>query len=458
MKVIKIGGGCLNGNPTIAEILDLIGKRGHGNIFVVSALYGVTDLLTHGMDCALADEDNIPDLINDIRELHIAAAHFLISDRNQIEKFSFELSRIMDRLERYFYGLNFTRELTPRMKDMITSFGERFSAILLTWVLRSKGLEACYRMPENIGIVTDGKYGDATANFQLTGVNLKKHLTPLVEENRIIFVPGFYGVSEEGEITTFGRGGSDYSAAVVAGGMKADILEVWKDVDGYMSADPRFVPSAKLIPKLSYEEAAELSYFGATILHPRTVEPLRKVGIDIAIKNTVDPDAQGSLITARSPVTGNVIKSVTYNTDIGIIKVYAAGVGTRPGILGEVATQLSGAGINIKATVTSQTCISLLLAREDMERSYRALEAIKPRPYRELEQVVDVALLSIVGEGLFHGKGIAARCFAAIADEVNVEMISFGPSKVAMYFLMQQKELNTAVALIHKTFFPEDDA
>jgi aspartate kinase len=236
--------------------------------------------------------------------------------------------------------------------------------------------------------------------------------------------------------------------------MQAETLEIWKDVDGFMSADPKFVPEAQLIPVLSYEEAAELSYFGAKILHPRTVEPLRRNKLHISIKNTMHPEGPGSLITARSPRPKKVIKSVTHDTDIGILKIHASGVGVRPGILAQVAGELTDSGINIKSVVTSQTCISLLLAHKDLEPGREVLNSLKPRSYRRLEKIDDVALVGIVGEGLAKRKGIAARCFAAVAAcNVNVEMISFGPSRVALYFLVRTRDLHSAVNAIHSTFF-----
>jgi aspartate kinase len=240
----------------------------------------------------------------------------------------------------------------------------------------------------------------------------------------------------------------------VAVALKAEYLEIWKDVAGFMSADPKFVPEAQLIPVLSYEEAAELAYFGAKILHPRTVEPARKKRLKIAIRNTLNPEAAGTLITARSPRPSSVIKSVAYDTDIGILKVHASAVGARPGILAQVACRLTDSGINIKSVVTSQTCISLLLARQDLDGGYQALRTLSPKPYRRLERVEDLALVGIVGQGLLQRKGIAARCFTAVADcDVNVEMISFGPSRAALYFLTGRKDLQKAVSAIHSTFF-----
>ncbi len=454
MKVIKIGGGCLNGKAVIADIVDLIQARCRGHVIVVSALKGITDFLIDHMRPALADEENIPGIISRIKSSHMNVARHLIKGQKELKGFSRDLSKTLTQLERLYYGLNFTKEITPRTRDIVSCFGERFSAQMLTAVLRSRGAHAICLMPQNIGMLTDGKFGDATANLKTTAKNFQKHVAPLMTPKTIMFIPGFYGVGESGDITTFGRGGSDYSAAVAAAALDAEILEIWKDVDGFMSADPRYVPEAELIPVLSYEEAAELSYFGAKILHPRAIEPVRARKLNIRITNTLQPDAEGSVITKTSPRTKTVIKSVAYDEQIGILKAYAAGVGARPGLLAIISQQLAAEGINIRSVVTSQTCISFLLNRKDLGSGRKALAAIAPRPYRKVETADDVALISIVGDGIHSKKGIAAKCFAAVAGcDVNVEMISFGPSRSAMYFITKKKDLTAAVNAIHSTFF-----
>lgn len=454
MKVIKIGGGCLKGKKQIAHILDLIADRGRGHIFVVSALYGITDTLIEGMKRAVKEEDSIPELLNHLRSKHVLIARHLIPKGPLLKSFTRDLSRSLDQLERLYYGLNFTRESTPRMRDVISSYGERFSAELLAAAVRARGIQSTYLMPHTIGIMTDGKFEDATADLRKTAGNIQPRLKPLLSKGMVLFIPGFFGVSEKGDITTFGRGGSDYSAAVVAAAMEADELEIWKDVAGYLSADPAFVEGARLIPILSYREAAELSYFGAKILHPRTMEPLRVGKLNIAVKNTLDPDAPGSLITYRGVASENVVKSVAHDTDIGILKVHASGVGARPGILALIAGELSDRGINIKSVVTSQTCISLLLSQRDLKAGHNVLKCLNPRPYQRLEKVEDIALIGIVGDGLVRHKGVAARSFTAVADcNINVEMSSFGPSRAALYFIVRNQDLKTTLTAIHNTFF-----
>ncbi|MCF8088052.1 MAG: aspartate kinase [Desulfotignum sp.] len=454
MKVIKIGGGCLKDGPTAHIILDLAAARGKGSIFVVSAFYGITNTLISGIEAALASEDAIEGVIRDLRHRHQVIVDCLMEPPEEKKQTLQQLDKLLGKLERYYFGISFTREATPRMRDIICVFGERMSAMILAAAMASRGIDSGVALPEEAGIITDGKFMDATALMAPTWENLCLRLGRQVTENKILFVPGFYGVSATGEITTFGRGGSDYSAAVVAAGVDADILEIWKDTPGFMTADPDNIPECRLIPELTYEEAAELAYTGAGILHPRTVEPVRQAGIDIAIKNTYAPDARGSRITRQAREADTIIKSVSYTSDVAILKIHASGVGVRQGILSLITGAVSGSGINIKSVVTSQTCISLLVSKNDAQTAHDCLRAIHPRPFRESDCRTRVALVSIVGEGLHLSRGIAARCFTAVSRaDVNIEMISFGASDAAMYFLVHEDSLDPTIQALHNTFF-----
>ncbi len=456
MKIIKIGGGCLKDGQAAKAIVELIAKRGKGDIFVLSAFYGVTDILISGIEKALESEANIPLIINGLRTRHNQIIKILIREETPKKQLSKCLSDVYKKLERYYYGINFTREATPRMQDMIATFGERISAVILSKTIAARGIDASFVLPEELGIISDGKFMDASAVMDKTRQNLGAWMAVNMGPEKILFVPGFYGISAKGDVTTFGRGGSDYSAAVVAAAAGASVLEIWKDTQGFMTADPDNIPHCKLIPELTYEEAAELSYTGAGILHPRTVEPVRSANINIAIKNTYNPDARGSLITQNGITAPNIVKSVSYTSDVAVLKIHASGVGARYGILSQITESLAKAGINIKSVVTSQTCISLLLSRKDIEKGHKSIEKIKPSPYRKSAVIADVALVSIVGEGLHRNRGIAAKCFTAVSNaNVNIEMISFGTSNAALYFLVQEKSLDRTIQALHSIFFDE---
>jgi len=454
MKVIKIGGGCFKDENAALEIIKLIFSRGKGNIFVLSAFAGVTDLLLSGITHALEDEKKIPGIIKKLKDIHHSYIDHLIASKPQRDIEKQNISSIFQKLERFYFGINFTREATPRMRDIIACYGERLSSIIVSSALVNKGFHSECLMPHKVGIITDGKYSYASAIISKTSQNLSEFFNKNWTNNKIFFIPGFYGVSQTGEITTFGRGGSDYSAAIVAAAIKADVLEIWKDTEGFMTADPDNIKNPKLIPKLSYVEAAELAYTGAGILHPRTIEPVKKAKIDITIKNTYNPDAPGSLITKKGFTSDSIIKSVSYTKNIAVLKIHASSIGARPGILSKITEQLFVNGINIKSVITSQTSISLLLSEEDINKSQAIVQAIRPKPYRRSEKSIDVALISIVGDGILSHKGIAARCFTATYDaDVNIQMISFGTSDAALYFLVDEKDLDKTIKALHANFF-----
>ncbi|THB78436.1 MAG: aspartate kinase [Desulfobacteraceae bacterium] len=454
MKVIKIGGGCLKNGKAARAIVDLIAQKGLGQIFVLSAFGGITDMLIHGIDTALQNEAGIVPTIEEMTQHHHHIIDELMDVTPHAGQLKEELESFFLTLERYYYGISFTREATPRMKDIIASYGERISAVIISRVLESRGCRSEFLMPDVAGIITDGKYMDATADMTRTRDNLYPLIRSIMDERKMLFIPGFFGKSRDGEITTFGRGGSDYSAAVVAAAVDAEVLEIWKDTEGFMTADPDNIPDCRLIPELTYEEAAELSYTGAGILHARTVEPARKAGIGISIRNTFNPEAPGSMITDHARTTDRVIKSVSYTTDISVLKIFASGVGARYGILSQITDTLARDAVNIKSVVTSQTGISLLLARDDLDRSFNALKQVKPRPFRKMQKVSGVALVSIVGEGLHRNRGIAAKCFTAVSQaKVNIEMISFGTSNAALYFLVKERDLDQTINSLHSTFF-----
>jgi aspartate kinase len=309
---------------------------------------------------------------------------------------------------------------------------------------------------DEIGILTEAACDNATAILSAVRKNLEQEVAPLLKQGLIPIITGYFGCDEEGRISTFGRNGSDYSAAVVAHGLDAECLEIWKDINGFQTADPKLVETARQIDRLSYYEAAELSYFGAKILHPRTVEPLINSGVEISIRNINAPHTEPTLILPTGHMKDDVIKSVTYNDEISVLKVQGAGVGYRPGIIGDIGKKLSDNNINIYSVITAQTCINLLIDRNDSDRSVKVL---KPLEGGVIERIIvddDIALVAVVGEGLVRTEGLAAKVFSAVAErKINVEMISAGASEVAYYFTVSQGDMEHAVQAIHKCFFEQ---
>lgn len=452
MIVLKIGGNCLKDTDSFERVLSII-DREEEQVLVVSALSGVTELLKNGIQKSIFTEKSVPKIIDTIRERHEEIAN-TISDERIRERTIRTIEMRLGKLERLFYGIAYTEELSENVRSTILSYGERLSSILLAGIISSRSKEAVAMESDKIGFYTDDFPDNATANLPLIKENFKHSVIPVIKEGKIPVITGYFGCSEDGNITTFGSNGTDYSAAVVAHALDATSLEIWKDVDGFMTSDPKKVKEAHRIEQLSYYEAAELSYFGAHILHPRTVEPLYKPEIPIYIKNIYRPDSEGTCIGSKAMKHENIVKSVTYNSDIAVLRIYGAGVGYKPGIISNIGNTLSEKGINIYSIITSQTCINLLLDKQDSRESLKAINRLAGDIIGKVAVEEDIALIAVVGEGLLETKGLAAKVFSAVADEeINVEMISGGASKVAYYFIVKDSDVERALRAIHKKFF-----
>jgi bifunctional aspartokinase / homoserine dehydrogenase 1 len=359
----------------------------------------------------------------------------------------------LSRLERFFLGVGYLGDVPDFAYDAALSYGERLSSLVVTAALVAAGIDAVEVLPEDMGLVTDGEFGNAACDFDASEGKVREALSG----GGVSVVPGFYGLSPEGKTTLFGRGGSDYSAAAIARCVAAGSLDVWKDVDGFLSADPGMVDRPVKISHLDYTEAAELSYFGAKILHPRTVEPLEDRGIPIRILN-IDRLERGlepfTVIDGRREVAEDVVKSVTHSDDIGVLRLSGPGLGFKHGILARTTARLDQRGINIKSVVTAQTCINLLVSAGDLEEAWRTARELHDSAVCEVERLSDISIIAVVGNCLFDRHGIAAKALSAVAEAgVHVLLASAGASNAAVYLITRKAELPRAVKAIHEAFF-----
>jgi len=453
MKVLKFGGSSLKDAESMINVGRIIAADPSPKVVVVSAVQGITDKLISFMS-DLRTEEEVQDFIHELRDIHM---NLLRGVTRIMGTKQLAVSMIQDRLtrlERLLYGICYLEELTPRTRDLVQSFGEQLSVILIAAMLQDMGVNAVPLRADDIGIVTDGNYGSAAADLEQTRANIAPTIMEMVEGGEVPVITGFYGRTEDGHITIFGRNGTDYSAAVIGNALSADVIEIWKDVDGFMSADPKIVPEAVPIRELSYDEAAELSYFGARVLHPRTVMPARKARIPIRLMNVFRPKAEGTLIHSSSGATPNTIKSVSSMEDMAVIKAYGAGIGYRFGVLSEVSAIFRDLEVNIYSVATSQTCVSLLIDKKDLPRARKGLNTLSKNIVERVEVIDNVSLVCLVGEGLGTREGVAAMVFEAVSNAgVNINMISAGASMVAYCFTVERDDLEKTIRAIHKNFF-----
>jgi bifunctional aspartokinase / homoserine dehydrogenase 1 len=455
-KVVKFGGSNLRDINGIKQIQKAVKNYNQPLIIVVSAFYGITNRLIEVIDQSLKDKTVVDAFINDVFSQKLKVILKTVSNENLILDFKHELDLRLNKLRGFLLGIAYIQDIPPFLYDEILSYGEKLSSLVLTYILKEDNVTCEEAFPENIGLITDGEFKNATVDYKASELNLKLRLS----ENKTYVIPGFYGVSKSKKITLLGRGGSDYSAAAIASCLNADSLDLWKDVKGFLSADPTIIKDAVNIKSLTYAEASELAYFGSKILHPRTPEPLVNRKIPIRILNINDPD-EGinplTIINGKETFASNVIKSVSYSDDFGILKLLGSGVGIKPGILAKTTTELDNSGINIQSVITSQTAINILLSHDDLFNAKKIIESADIHGVNSLIVCDKISIIAAVGEGLTSKYGIAGRVFSSVARKgINVEIISFGASSVAMYFIVNQDDRNETMIQIHKEFFTNE--
>jgi len=451
--VVKFGGSNLKCKEDISRVIQVVKNYKQPVVIVVSAFFGVTNYLIESLEKARHDEQVAKKTTNYLFNLKKETLELHIQDSDVRNNILSDIRVLLDELEKYLHGIALTGDASPALEDHVLAFGERISAVFLNGILNNEGIDAKVAFPEEIGLITDGEFGDASVDFVKSTNKVREALTGEL----VNVVPGFYGLSSDGKTTLLGRGGSDYSAAAIARCIGASSLDIWKDVNGFLSADPGIVDNPVQIQKLTYDEAAELAYFGAKILHPRTVEPLCDPHIPIRIFNIygiLNVQEPLTVVSAEKIVTKCIVKSVTYSDDFGILKLKGSGVGAKPGILAKVTTALLMAGINISSVLTSQTSINFLISRKDLSTAYSVVSAIDLPVIGRLQIVENITVIAAVGNGIAENFGIAARIFSSLAKhEINVLMSCSGASLIVSYILVGINDRTQAVKAIHREFF-----
>jgi aspartate kinase len=454
--VHKFGGSCLSSPELTLRCADIVKEalaEGNRQFVVISALKGQTNLIREELAKLVKGENGLDHFIEEVRARHLLMAESTIVDRKLRAQVVESLDTLATRLERLLWGVVYTEELTPRTADQALTHGERMAAYLFAGVLRGKGLDAVALEADMAGVVTDGVYGAATANLEATQVSLGDKVRPILERKGVPVLTGFFGADMQGHTTTFGRNGSDYSAAVAARALSSPLLVLWKDVPGFMSADPKVVKGARLLPLVTYEEAAELAYFGLEVLHPMTVEPLLPLGIPIQIRDLMDPKGPGSLISARNGTEGPHIKSVTRTTGISIIKVHAAALGIRPGFLAAVTKTFADQGVQALGVSTSQACLGVVLRTKDADKAVMALRGAAIPELERIDRTDELALIGAVGSGALQDQTVTTRMMSALAGMGGpIASVAVGPSSAAVYFVVDESISKDAVLLVHRTF------
>jgi aspartokinase/homoserine dehydrogenase 1 len=457
--VAKFGGSNLKTPEDVEKIIQAINSYDRPIIAVVSAFYGLTNKLIETLELALENHEQILSFESFLLELKVNLVQKLIVQDQQRKQVMDQITVRVEELKRSLLGVHYLGEVPPTIRDRVLSYGEKLSSLLLSAVFCSRGIAAKEMLPETMGLVTDGELGNGTVDF----VQSESQVFHALSEPFVYVIPGFYGIGPDGKINVLGRGGSDYSAAAIARCVQAEYLDIWKDVDGFLTADPGMVQKPYPISQLSYREAAELSYFGARILHPRTVEPLRDIEIPIRLLNIRRQPLQlvpGTVIgpESKAPTTTHRVKSVTSSHDFGILRLKGSGVGQAPGILGRATSYLAAKGINIKSVVTTQTMINFYLSSKDLQAAVGLLQSLNLPAVTGIDTLRDVSVLALVGEGLSECEEIAETLVRSLSEAgIHIRMLILGASESATYCILESKVLEQAIKVVHRSFFDDQN-
>lgn len=454
LVVMKFGGTSVEDAKAMnrtAAIVDGRRKKGLNAIVVVSAMAKVTDqLLAAAAAAGRGDKAGALALSSRLRNRHIDTACELLAE-TRFAVLQAAVHQEFDALDDLLRGIAAVGELTDRTSDLVVSFGERLSSRIVSAAFDQRGLNGTH-VDARTCIITDSNYGRAAPQEPAIEAKLTEHLLPLIEAGKTPVMGGFIGSNMEGITTTLGRGGSDYTAALVGGGLHAGAIEIWTDVNGIMTTDPRICPGALRVKTISFEEAAELAYFGAKVLHPATILPAVQKSIPVWVLNSRNAENEGTKITAVAPPCKSPFKSIAAKKKLTIIDIVASRMLMTHGYLKAVFDVFDKYKCVIDMVSTSEVSISLSV--DSNERL--------PEICEELSKIADVkmegskALICMVGEDIRGHNGIAGQVFTAISH-VNVRMISQGASEINMSFMIDEEDVEEAIRSLHQHFFTDPD-
>jgi len=455
--LMKFGGTSVADAATVRRVMDIIEgyrKEGHEIAVVVSAQRGVTDQLI-AIANEVAGNRNTPAIdlfISSLRVRHKAVLSevgedFTTEVGGQVEERLCELGNML-------HAVHNLRELTPRSLDYLITYGERLNSLVVSAALRQRGIPSLVMDGCEAGILTTTQHGEAMA-LPDSEERIRSRVQPLLT-GMVPVIMGFMGCTEKGIITTLGRSGSDYSAAIIGAGIDAGEIWIWTDVDGIMTSDPRLISDARVISSISYLEVMELSFFGAKVMHPRSIEPAMKKNIIVRVKNTFNPSHPGTTIVRGEKRDSRVVKALTYIDKVALINICGAQMIGRPGVARAIFSALAEKEVNVMmiSQGSSEANISLIIEESQLTLAIQALQVlVKEGLVREVTSNRDVCAVAVIGSGMAGAKGTGGRIFTALGNGgVNVMMISQGSSEVNISFVVKQADGPKAVRILHDEF------
>jgi aspartate kinase len=462
LQVMKFGGTSVGDAACIEQVVEIIRTASQDSdvVVVVSAMGGVTNKLVAAASQAEAGNyAPVAAILGELRERHDTAARALIQSDAERIRVGREMESLFQAGERLCQGTILLRELTPRTRDSISSLGERLSVLLVAAALAERGVASAPIEATEL-VVTDACHGGADPCMDPTRERCQARLRPLLQQGIVPVVTGFIGATADGILTTLGRGGSDYSATILGAVLEADEVIIWTDVEGLQTADPRLVPEARTIPHISYREAAELAYFGAKVLHPKTLRAVMQSGIPLWIRNTFAPERMGTKITPEGPPRAAGMKALTATSDVAMITVGGPGLSGVLDVLGRIfrTTAAVRADVLLISQASSQNDLCLVVPSATAKSALQALmhefaHDLENESTEHISLDAAIAMVTVVGQNMRATPEIVSRAFAAMGREkVNIVAIAQSASECTSSFVVAKGDMKAALAGIHREF------
>ncbi|MBI1342236.1 MAG: bifunctional aspartate kinase/homoserine dehydrogenase I [Terrimonas sp.] len=463
MQVLKFGGTSMGSPAAIKQVMDIVtGKMQEQQLVViVSAMSGTTDLLLQCSELAAKGDDTFRDHIREIEARHFAVIRQLMPVQNQGSVLS-EVKKYCNEIEDICNGIFLLNESSPRSRDKIMSYGELLSSRILSSLLIASQADVAWKDAREL-VCTDSGFGNAIVNFEKTQSSILSFFRS--NTSRLVVMPGFIARNDSNITTTLGRGGSDYTAAIVAAAVDASVLEIWTDVSGMMTADPRLVFNARIIAHISYQEAMELSHFGAKVIYPPTIQPVMKKNIPVWIKNTFAKDDYGTLIENEVKKNGSSIRGISSMNRITLLSLEGGGMVGIPGFSKKLFEALAGESVNVILITQSSSEHSICVAIEDKDAEKAAASINRVFQYEmetgKVDPLViekDLSISALVGDNMKSHTGIAGKMFGVLGrNGVNIRAIAQGSSERNISAVIATKDVRKAVNVLHEEFFESTD-
>lgn len=456
MKVLKFGGSSVANAEKIAQVIDIVSSSKDNRFIVFSAMKGITNTLIAASESAEKGDSTYTDLVSDVEKKTFETIKTLVTRPILLNQYIDEIKNHIQELKDILHGVYLVKECSPRSLDFISGYGEILNCTVITAAMKEREIE-CEMVDSRNFILTDDSHGSARVFLEQSYKKIKKGLSGFKGK---YIITGFIATSTTGVMTTLGRNGSDYTASIYAAALKTSVCEIWTDVDGVLTADPRIVSNARVIPELSVEEAMEMSYFGAEVIHPSTLLPTIDRDIPVVIRNTLNLSAPGTIIKKNATPMKYPITGLASIDSVALVNILGGGMVGIPGMASRIFASLARSKVNIImiSQASSEHSICIVCRQSEAEQAVAGLkedlsDAIQQHRIEKIDYTKELELIAVIGDKMKGQTGLSGRLFSALGDaEINIQAIAQGSTEKNISFVIAGKDRQKALQCVHNSF------